>query len=68
MKKGMIKVSALYPNDKGKQFDMNYYCNTHLPMVLGLLGDAVKSGRRTRRCGRHPRQPGWLPHYGPFVL
>ena len=44
MKKGMIKVSALYPNGKGKKFDMDYYCNTHLPMVLGLLGDAVKSG------------------------
>lgn len=40
----MIKVSALYANGKGKKFDMDYYCNTHLPMVLGLLGEAVKSG------------------------
>ena len=44
MKKGMIKVSVLYPNGKDKQFDIDYYCNTHLPMVLGLLAGKVKSG------------------------
>lgn len=44
MKTGMIKISALSPNDKGKNFEMDYYCNKHLPMVLALLGDAVKSG------------------------
>jgi len=43
MKKGMIKVSVLYPNGEGKSFDMDYYCNNHVPMVGGLLGDAVKS-------------------------
>lgn len=42
MKKGMIKVSALYPNGAGKTFDMDYYCNKHMPMVAGLLGDAIK--------------------------
>jgi len=42
MKKGMIKVSVLYPNGDGKTFNMDYYCNTHVPMVAGLLGDAVK--------------------------
>ena len=44
MKKGMIKVSVLYPNGKGRKFDMDYYCDKHLPMVLAALGDAVKSG------------------------
>ena len=38
----MIKVSVLYPNGDGKTFDMDYYCNKHVPMVAGLLGDAVK--------------------------
>lgn len=42
MKKGMIKVSVLYPNSEGKKFDMDYYCNKHVPFVSGLLGDAVK--------------------------
>jgi uncharacterized protein (TIGR02118 family) len=41
MKKGAIKVSVLYPNENGKTFDMDYYCNKHVPMVAGLLGDAV---------------------------
>ena len=42
MKKGMIKLSVMYPNGEGKTFDMDYYCNKHIPMVAGLLGDAVK--------------------------
>ena len=41
MQKGTIKVSVLYPDGDGKTFDMDYYCNTHVPMVAGLLGDAV---------------------------
>jgi uncharacterized protein (TIGR02118 family) len=41
MKKGSIKVSVLYPNGEGKKFDMDYYSNIHVPMVGGLLGDAV---------------------------
>ena len=41
MEKGSIKVSVLYPNENGKSFDMEYYCNKHVPMVAGLLGDAV---------------------------
>jgi uncharacterized protein (TIGR02118 family) len=43
MKKGMIKVSVIYPNAEGKKFDMNYYSGTHVPMVVDLLGDALKS-------------------------
>ena len=41
MEKGAIKVSVLYPNAPGKKFDIDYYCNKHVPMVAGLLGDAV---------------------------
>jgi uncharacterized protein (TIGR02118 family) len=41
MKKGTIKVSVLYPGGEGKTFDMDYYCNKHVPMIAGLLGDAV---------------------------
>ena len=41
MKKGMIKVSVLYPNQDGKKFDMDYYLNSHVPLVLETLGDAL---------------------------
>lgn len=51
MKKGMIKVSVLYPNDEGKSFDMNYYCNKHVPLVGGLLGDAVKGATVEKGLG-----------------
>lgn len=42
MKKGMIKVSILYPNQEEKNFDMDYYCSKHAMLVTGLLGDALK--------------------------
>lgn len=35
----MVKVSVLYPNEEGKKFDMNYYCETHIPLVRKLLGN-----------------------------
>lgn len=51
MKKGMIKVSVLYPNGDGKNFDIDYYCNQHVPMVGGLLGDAVKAATVEKGLG-----------------
>jgi len=41
MKKGMIKVSVLYPAGDGKTFNMEYYLNTHVPLVAETLGDAL---------------------------
>ena len=38
----MIKVSVFYPNNEGSKFDMNYYCNSHIPMVRQKLGAACK--------------------------
>ena len=29
----MIKVSVMYVNEEGKEFDMDYYCKSHMPMV-----------------------------------
>jgi uncharacterized protein (TIGR02118 family) len=40
----MIKFSIFYPNEEGKKFDMDYYINSHIPMVLEKLGGAVKGG------------------------
>jgi uncharacterized protein (TIGR02118 family) len=42
MEEHMIKVSVLYPNITGKKFDMEYYCNKHIPMVQQKLGAACK--------------------------
>ncbi|HEY6976706.1 MAG TPA: EthD family reductase [Chitinophagaceae bacterium] len=42
IKKGMIKVTILYPNGDGKTFDMNYYTEKHMPLVASLLGDSLK--------------------------
>jgi len=42
LKKGMIKVTILYPNNEGKTFDMEYYSKKHMPMVADLLGSSIK--------------------------
>ena len=39
----MIKVSVFYPNHEGSQFDMEYYCNSHMAMVREKLGSALKA-------------------------
>ena len=40
----MIKVSVFYPNEEEKKFDMDYYLNSHIPMVQEKLGGALKGG------------------------
>jgi uncharacterized protein (TIGR02118 family) len=39
----MIKVGVFYPNEEGKKFDMDYYLNSHIPMVQEKLGAALKA-------------------------
>ena len=38
----MIKVSVMYPNSPDATFDIDYYCNSHVPMVGEKLGAALK--------------------------
>lgn len=38
----MIKVSVFYPYTEGCRFDMDYYCNSHMPLVQKKLGAACK--------------------------
>ena len=46
----MIKVSVLYPNEEGKKFDLDYFVNSHFPMVharldsMGLVRSEVENG------------------------
>ena len=39
----MIKVSVFYANNEGAKFDMDYYCNQHIPMVRQKLGPACRN-------------------------
>jgi uncharacterized protein (TIGR02118 family) len=57
----MIKVSVLYRNDEGKQVDMGYYCNKHIPMVKDKLGAACK--RVDVDQGLGGAQPGSRPAF-----
>ncbi len=51
MKKGMIKVSVLYPNEEGKPFNLDYYTSKHIPMVGRLVGEALKSASVEKGLG-----------------
>ena len=48
----MIKVSVFYPNNEGCKFDMDYYCNSHIPMVQEKLGPALKKVSMEQGMGR----------------
>ena len=58
VKKGMVKVTIMYPNGEGNTFDMDYYTNKHMPMVAELLGDAM-TGYSIEKgiAGRTPEEP-----------
>ena len=58
IKKGMIKVTILYPNGDGKTFDMDYYSNKHMPMIASLFGDSLKLFAIDKGiAGRTPDEP-----------
>lgn len=58
IKKGLIKVTILYPNGDGKKFDIDYYSNKHMPMVASLLGDSLKLFEIDKGiAGRTPNEP-----------
>jgi len=57
----MIKVSIFYPNTEGKKFDMEYYCNKHMPMVQQKLGAACR--RIAVEQGLGGPEPGSRPTY-----
>lgn len=38
----MITVNVLYKNTDALKFNMNYYLDTHIPLISKLLGSALK--------------------------
>ncbi|WP_029596685.1 EthD family reductase [Flavobacterium sp. ACAM 123] len=57
----MIKVSIMYPNGPETTFDVDYYKNSHLPMIAQSLGDALISIEFNVGIGG--REPGELAPY-----
>ena len=51
MKKGSIKVSVLYPTREGKHFNMDYYANEHVALLVRLLGDSIKGATIEKGLG-----------------
>ncbi|MBU2646399.1 EthD family reductase [bacterium] len=41
----MVKVSILYTNKEGAQFDHDYYRDHHMPMIKEKLGPALQETR-----------------------
>lgn len=59
--KGLIKVSIMYPYAEGKTFNMDYYENTHMPMVAKFIGsNLVKYTIEKVTASGIPNQP--LPY------
>lgn len=57
----MIKVSVYYPYSDGAAFDMDYYINKHIPMVVDLTGAACKGA--SVDAGLAGGGPGERPTY-----
>jgi uncharacterized protein (TIGR02118 family) len=58
MEKGMIKVTVFYPFSKGKKFDMDYYCNSHMNLVKKSMGDFLKASTVEKGlAGMAPNSP-----------
>jgi uncharacterized protein (TIGR02118 family) len=58
IKKGMIKVTILYPNAEGKTFDMDYYSTKHMPLAASLFGNSLKAMSIDKGlAGRTPDAP-----------
>ena len=55
----MIKVTVMYPNEEGKNFDMDYYVNKHIPMVVDLLtpGGLIRGEVEKGISGTDPNSP-----------
>jgi len=65
----MIKVSVFYPNEEGKKFDMDYYLNSHIPMVQEKVGAALKGGAVEQGLSGHrARFPSNLCCHGLSII
>ena len=61
----MITVSVFYPHKEGSKFDMDYYINSHIPMVQEKLGAALKGASMVQGLGGP--EPGSPPIYTAMI-
>jgi uncharacterized protein (TIGR02118 family) len=62
----MITVNVLYPNSATIKFNMNYYLDTHIPLVSRLLGAALKGVLVQHGSGG--AAPGSPPQYAVITV
>jgi uncharacterized protein (TIGR02118 family) len=62
----MISVNVLYPNSANVRFNMNYYLDTHIPLVSRLLGAALKGVLVQQGSGGGA--PGSPPEYAVITV
>lgn len=56
---GMLSIHIMYPRTDESTFDMDYYCNTHMPMLADALGDACKGWGASECEGGDWAAIGW---------
>lgn len=68
-RKGVIKISVMYPYAEGKTFNMEYYETTHMPMVAAFLGsNLVKYTIERGLSSGVPNQPLPFMAIGTFYV
>jgi uncharacterized protein (TIGR02118 family) len=65
----MIKLSVMYPNHLGNQFDMIYYSEKHIPLVHQLVGPALRQSTVDQGlCGMTANSPAPYLAVGHFYF
>ncbi len=62
----MISVNVLYRNSDSIKFNMNYYLDTHIPLLAKLLGSALKGVLVQQGTGGGP--PGSPPEFAVITV
>jgi uncharacterized protein (TIGR02118 family) len=62
----MITVNVLYRHSDSLRFNMNYYLDTHIPLIRSLLGAALKGVLVQQGIGGGA--PGSLPEFAVITV
>jgi uncharacterized protein (TIGR02118 family) len=63
--KSMIKYTVMYPMTPGTRFDLDYYVNKHVPLLMSVAGDACRGYQVSK--GVSAGSPGSSPLYGVMI-
>ena len=62
----MITVNVLYRNSDAIEFNMNYYLDSHMPLISKLLGPALKGALVQQGSGGGA--PGTAPEFAVITV